>query len=1404
MAIIKKHASILNLTNYQTFINDDVPLSRYFRITEFSDTFTGGKNGFLIEGSEHLKETTEIKLEVLDVNGNPVYVEPDSGVPEYYEGLSKLVAVYVYDDTPIGIGKITILGELKTYVDTDGSITDVPSEWSGVYNVKWERDFKINKILPNEDRVRFYQRPLVTITELVKSIITKNIPSVTQTGSVQGIPELPITGTNYNDWHAGTLYNLTITDSGTWSSSIDEHSISIPSLNYTPTVKEVLNDKSILVDTPYTSSNLVSTFDAAPYTITFEDTDSQTVSDSAITGSFAHMKFTNLKTFVGDIARVKVYRKSRNEPGDYQFTQDIKLESTELLRDLESATDTEVSYGNFSTYNLNTYWVTSSNDSPVTINTDILQSSVKIDYNTITDVSQSLITSNTYEIATDLEYTLSFKTLLSGSVSTGKSLRAFLSSSNYMQEITTIPVDNSYLQRVDVSENIISDQTDDMNLVFETSGDDWYISNVSLRNSQETSFSPDEFILVQEVPRKLSSETFDFKFEFYDINNNYIPVEVKSSKEFTGGNTSDLDGTSKVLSFEANTNIMRFTSGSLGNPLIQQIGFVTTVNLYTGSVTYASSAYDSTGSYIDPVSYSGTYPGTLTNPSNVGATLTIANFTGSEADVLVGSIVYTASIEDAVDYESVYRFDEGDSSAMLLVTSNANQFIYEPTTLSLKPTGQSLTVRASRKNLGSLTNTITVNSSSNVPLTDVSDINGIKTYSLAGSNFPYASGEVTYEFSGSDTNNNEYSDEITVSPVMNFDGISIGLSNESTSLVADSTGYVSAADFDEGDGTVSMNIGSNVITHEDGLSTPNRFDILSITGSGCTPNDVTPSANSYGISAMSVISASLDMNIRYKAGDGTTLVDFRRRVNYTKARKAAPLSLITANPQSQGVTYDGATYGTPLDVITNVNEGGTDYSYNETLTTNTYKITNVTSGSNSGGTVTPTTPVNEDGTSGVITISYQNSEDTVFTGKIINFDVGVASKGATGNSGPGIVHRGDWSGSVSYKYTDVAGTSRRDTVIYGGTYYATTAAHTSTNDTDPGTGYPGSGPWDSLGTDSLFVAAEIMISQESFVQNTLNVGTNASGSAANIVIAGGSTSPYMAIGQTSPAYDVNGIWLGVDSGAYKLSLKSATAALKWDGTDLSITGSVNASSGIIGGWEIGTTYIRTSESEIILSNAGTITLGTTGHIKGGQTAYNTGSGFFLGHSSGNYKFSIGDPDTNNLTWDGTDLTLVGDVTIGSDDAIFLANSSGISLGNAEFTNAPFSVNLVGEMSASEANIGGWTVDTDSIHAGTKYPGSGSFTETSGDITILSDGSIHTPMFYVDSAGNSGFKGSLVNSAKDDFRTTDTVYSTLDKVSEKPKMTVSASDPSGPVTGDLHYHTSLAALRVWTGASWTAV
>jgi len=894
MAIIKKFAPFQNLTNFETLITDTAPNSDYFRITQLNETLTGGKNGFLIEGSEFLKETTEIKIEILDVEGNPIFFEPGDGIPEYYEGNSKLISIHVYDDTPIGVGKITILGELKEYVEPNGSIVSVPPEWDGVYNVKWERSLQINKNLSNETVVRFYKRPLVTITELIKPIFSKSIPTVTDTGYVHGVSEVPAAGTDIRTWRTNTLYKL-IRTSGSWDRDVDENTITISSPSHTAKIIEVLSDREVLVDVPYTSNNIVSDFISGSYSVTYSDFQNETIGESTLTGSFAKIDITQLKTFVGDVARVKVFRKSRNAVGDFQFVQESKLESSELLRDVTTTSNTEIPYGRFDESNLSTYWVSSSNEHPLSIDSSTLSQAVKFDYNNSVGGVQQLITSQSFSISKDVEYTLNFRTLLSGSIDdSNKSIRAFFSSSNFTQNFTTISGSAVYRTRQNISQNILSENTGDAKLVFEVKGDDWYISNVSLKNAQDTSFSPDEFTLIQDIPRKLASETFDFRFEFYDINNNYIPVDVTSVGVFDGGN--DFPTSGKLLTFESDRNAFRFSSGSIANPYNQTIQFSLTRNNLTGSTTFESSAFDVDGNYLNPSNYS-QYPGLLTNVTTAGGLLTLSNFTGSYSGAgvapYVGSIVYTASLENLQEFETVYRLEDGDNAPQLIVTSNANQFTYEPTELDPKPAGQSITVRAQRKNLASLVTPLTVNSGSNKPpLTYVGTQGGIDTYSISANTFSssFSSNdfdEVTYSFTGSDIFGNTQSDEITLSKVINFDGVSITLTNDSTTFRANGQGVI-LDDLTSGDGIVEMRIGNKVIQQNNGLGSSNRFDIVSATATNVTEAYSSYLTNEYGISAMSQDSGSLSLNITYLAGDNSTSQSFQKKVNYTKNRIAPP------------------------------------------------------------------------------------------------------------------------------------------------------------------------------------------------------------------------------------------------------------------------------------------------------------------------------------------------------------------------------------------------------------------------------------------------------------------------------------------------------------------------------------
>ena len=177
-------------------------------------------------------------------------------------------------------------------------------------------------------------------------------------------------------------------------------------------------------------------------------------------------------------------------------------------------------------------------------------------------------------------------------------------------------------------------------------------------------------------------------------------------------------------------------------------------------------------------------------------------------------------------------------------------------------------------------------------------------------------------------------------------------------------------------------------------------------------------------------------------------------------------------------------------------------------------------------------------------------------------------------------------------------------------------------------------------------------------------------------------SGHIKSGQT--AYDTGtGFFLGYSAGA-KFSIgNSAGNKLTWDGSNLSVNGTVTgsiSSSGLTGNiptdlvvadsilagavvaGKIDAGAVDTAElavgaveaGNINVANlaainadmgaltAGTITLDATGHIKSGQTAYDTGIGFFLGQSTG-VKFSVGDSTGNKMTWNGSTLSVTGSI-----------------------------------------------------------------------------------------------------------------------------------------------------------------
>lgn len=141
----------------------------------------------------------------------------------------------------------------------------------------------------------------------------------------------------------------------------------------------------------------------------------------------------------------------------------------------------------------------------------------------------------------------------------------------------------------------------------------------------------------------------------------------------------------------------------------------------------------------------------------------------------------------------------------------------------------------------------------------------------------------------------------------------------------------------------------------------------------------------------------------------------------------------------------------------------------------------------------------------------------------------------------------------------------------------------------------------------------------------------------------------------------------------------------------------------------------------------------SGALASGQTAYNTGTGFYLEANKGNPRFSLGNPSGNSLTWDGSALNVTGAMTATSgaiggwtvnatnlaggsatlDSSGFLNLGTGNNIvkasatdatyrlwvGNATPASAPFSVDKTGALSSSSGDIGGWSITSSALQLG---------------------------------------------------------------------------------------------------------
>jgi len=221
-------------------------------------------------------------------------------------------------------------------------------------------------------------------------------------------------------------------------------------------------------------------------------------------------------------------------------------------------------------------------------------------------------------------------------------------------------------------------------------------------------------------------------------------------------------------------------------------------------------------------------------------------------------------------------------------------------------------------------------------------------------------------------------------------------------------------------------------------------------------------------------------------------------------------------------------------------------------------------------------------------------------------------------------------------------------------------------------------------------------------------GVIQSDSGSSAVVLGSGATPWIRLGAKT-AYDSanSGIWMDTANGLTlgsgtsglwaktdgKFYLGGTSGSLQWDGTSLTIEGSITADSGTIGGWSLGADAIYTgTENTVGGYNTGVgITLSSSGSIHSKQFYVDSsGNAFFKGNLSAiNISTLVND---SGFTDDTTANTKISAADVGASGATVISGS--------RITTGTIDASTVAVTNINAGNISTGTMNADKISGGT--------------------------------------------------------------------------------------------------------
>ena len=372
------------------------------------------------------------------------------------------------------------------------------------------------------------------------------------------------------------------------SFEIDSTRHTVPSV-YSSSVMKVLNDTSFVPKDPFLIQD---TQQGEPYklipaplttqyiTASYQDLPTQTTS-SVNYFSFADIRLTDMRTFSGDVHKVKIYAKSGGTLGDFELIYDSPIESEEVLYDINDT----IGLGNTGYFNsqgrINSYWEVFQGFGSGTTGTLTKDDTFLIDAMKISGSNRGSDNELRVQLKTSVNFTggipYTFKAKLfgvrtfkentselytsQGSGSYQGKFKVHMSGSAFSNDTSvdswkgpfkfqtpTFPENTNFYNFRTIEGTFIPDNDGNGVVQFIVPSGIWYVSDVSIKVASDTAFSPDFVrILTPVPPLRTRPDNINFLVEFYDVNNNSAGDYIFSDGiEFTGQNLT-IEGDDNLL-----------------------------------------------------------------------------------------------------------------------------------------------------------------------------------------------------------------------------------------------------------------------------------------------------------------------------------------------------------------------------------------------------------------------------------------------------------------------------------------------------------------------------------------------------------------------------------------------------------------------------------------------------------------------------------------------------------------------------------------------------------------------------------------------------------------------------------------------------------------------------------------